>query len=274
MNRRRGLKPSEWAIIAIGVVTVAEWLILSAIFAQKPLPLAPVKDAALAEMLDKRYGPTRHSEDREEWIVRDFFQDERGGVFVDVGAGDYMDGSNTYTLETKLGWSGLAVDALEHFAPDYREHRPKTTFVARFVSDRADARETIYIPQKRNQTMTSFDREFAERSGAAVEARQVPTTTLDRLLEAHRISRIDFLSMDIELAEPKALAGFSIGRFQPRLVCIEAHDEVSQQILNYFHDNGYVLVGKYLYVDNDNYWFAPVGHSNPAPRFAAARLGR
>ncbi len=32
--------------------------------------------------------------------------------------------------------------------------------------------------------------------------------------------------MDIELSEPKALAGFTIERFKPELVCIEAHPEV------------------------------------------------
>jgi FkbM family methyltransferase len=256
-TRRHSLNTVEWTILAVGVISVVEWLIITAIFAQRPMPLAPVPDADIAHMLETRYGTTRDSEDREEWIVRDFFQDERGGVFVDIGAGDYKTGSNTYALETRFGWSGLAVDALEHFADDYEKYRPKTTFVARFVSDIADADETIYVPQRRNQTMTSYDRAFAELSGAALEARQVQTTTLDRLLEAHRIERIDFLTMDIELAEPKALAGFSIGRFRPRLVCIEAHAEVRQQILEYFHAHDYVLVAKYLRVDNDNYWFAP-----------------
>lgn len=255
-RRRRGLKPAEWAILAVGVISVVEWLVLTAIFAQRPLPLEPVPELAFAEMLETKYGPTHHSANREEWIARDFFQDERNGVFVDIGSGDYQDGSNTYKLETALGWSGLGVDALEHFADDYREHRPKTAFVSRFVSDVADTEQTIYIPRKLNQTMTSSNREFAEKS-ASVSERQVKTTTLDRLLDAHRISRIDFLSMDIELAEPKALAGFSIGKYRPRLVCIEAHAEVRQQILEYFHQHGYVLVGKYLRVDNDNYWFAP-----------------
>ena len=261
-RRRQRVSTVEWAIVAVGVISVVEWLVITAVFAQRATGLAPAHDAPFAQMLEARYGPTRYSEDREEWIVRDFFQDERGGVFVDVGASHYQLASNTYLLETELGWSGLAVDALAEFAADYREHRPQTTFVARFVSDVADADETIYVPQERNNRRTSSDRAFAELSGAAVEARQVPTTTLDRLLEAHRISKIDFLSMDIELAEPKALAGFSIDRFRPRLVCIEAHAEVRQQILDYFHAHGYVLVGKYLRVDNDNYWFAP---ANPRP---------
>ena len=45
------------------------------------------------------------------------------------------------------------------------------------------------------------------------------------------------MSMDIELAEPQALAGFSIGRFNPSLVAVEAHPPVRQQILDYFARN-------------------------------------
>ena len=64
--------------------------------------------------------------------------------------------------------------------------------------------------------------------------------------------------MDIELPEPKALTGFDIGRFKPGLVCIEARDEVRQQILDYFAANGYVIVGKYLAADENNLYFTPL----------------
>ena len=69
--------------------------------------------------------------------------------------------------------------------------------------------------------------------------------------------------MDIELSEPKALAGFDIGRFRPGLVCIEAHDEVRQQILDYFARSGYVIVGKYLAADENNLYFMPLPVTEP-----------
>jgi hypothetical protein len=86
----------------------------------------------------------------------------------------------------------------------------------------------------------------------------VPTTTLNAVLDQAGLTRVDFLSMDIELAEPKALAGFDIDRFQPGLVCIEAHLEVRQQILDYFATHRYSLVGKYLRADPHNLYFRPL----------------
>ena len=81
--------------------------------------------------------------------------------------------------------------------------------------------------------------------------------TLDDILDRSGINRIDFLSVDVELHEPQVLRGLSIERFRPRLVCIEAHLEVRQQILDYFAGHGYVLVGKYLRADSENMWFMP-----------------
>ena len=74
---------------------------------------------------------------------------------------------------------------------------------------------------------------------------------------------IDFLTMDIELAEPKALAGFDLVRYRPRLVCVEAHPDVRQHLINYFADRQYRVVGRYLRADPYNLWFAPADSALP-----------
>ena len=207
--------------------------------------------------IEARYGPSKYSENVEEWMIRDYFQDRRGGVFLDVGANHYRDENNTYYLETVLGWSGVAVDALPEFAPEYVKNRPRTKFVAMFASDVVGSQVTFFVP-KDNKLVSSSSREFTEKEGSPGRPRQVPTTTLTVVLEQAGISQIDFMSMDIELAEPKALAGFDIDRYRPSLVCIEAHPEVRQQILDYFARHGYVAIGKYLRADPNNLYFTPL----------------
>ena len=202
------------------------------------------------------YGPETNSQYEEEWIVRDFFRDKRDGVFVDVGANDYRHFSNTYFLETALGWSGVAVEPLRQFEADYLAHRPRTRFRSFFVSDASNKTAEMYY-LKNNTLVTSADAEFTARAGDDAEEITAPTITLDDLLAAEHIDRFDFLSMDIELHEPQALAGFDVQRFMPTLVCIEAHPEVRQQILEYFFQRGYVLVGKYLRADTQNLYFTP-----------------
>ena len=216
--------------------------------------------------LAARYASARNSRYGEEWIVRDFFQDRRGGVFVDVGANHYQRDSNTYYLETELGWSGVAIEPQAKFASDYRAHRPLTTFVPLFVSDVSDREATLYVTS--NDLVASFDKGLAEAvSNSSAHPVSTRTMTLDDILDRHGIREIDFLSMDIELHEPQALKGFSIERFRPRLASIEALAPVRQQILDYFASHDYVVIAKYLRADTENLWFAPHGQ---APTSVAA----
>jgi FkbM family methyltransferase len=209
-----------------------------------------------AAALRATYGPARNSYATEEWIIRDFFKGKRDGVFVDVGANHYQITSNTYYLEKSLNWSGVAVEPLQQYEADYKIHRPRTRFMAFFVGDASNEHARLNVPSSSTQT-SSADRRFASEQGGPTREVEVPTITMDDLLDQAQITTIDFLSMDIELWEPKALAGFSISRFQPQLVCIEAHREVRQQILDYFARHRYVLVGKYLRADINNLYFTP-----------------
>jgi len=242
-------------LTAIGILGVT-WLALYAYFPMHDG--RPPSDSALAPLADK-YGPQRHSEHGEEWIVRDHFNDKRDGFFVDVGAHHYQIASNTYFLEKELGWSGIAIEPQTQFQADYATHRPRTKFRPFFVSDVSHARAKLYLDPN-NPLIASGEKGFTSALGSGtLQETEVPTITLTDLLDAEGVTRIDFLSMDIELWEPKALAGFDVDRFKPSLVCVESHPEVRQQILDYFAAHNYVVVGKYLQMDQHNLYFQPRG---------------
>jgi len=224
--------------------------------ARQPAPNGPNVEPE-AEGLKAKYGPAKNSYGPEEWIVRDFFQDKRDGVFLDVGANHYKSTSNTYYLEQQLNWSGIAIDALPEFAADYQKFRPRTRFFAFFVADKSNERARMYVLEK-NKQIGSGDKAFAEQHGDKAKEIEVPTITLNDLLDSEKVSRIDFLSLDIELYEPQALAGFDVDRFHPQLVCVEAHPQVRQQIIDYFAKHHYVVVGKYLRADPNNLYFTPM----------------
>jgi len=241
----------EIAMIA-GFVATATWVTARAYYERHAIP---PEARAYREAL----GTPRYSFEDEELYIKDFFQGRRNGVFLDVGAGDYRKYSNTYFLEHELGWSGIAVDAVADFADDYRKFRPRTRFFAFFASDVSEAAETLWVPRQ-YPLMASSDRGHAQGDAAR---RRVPTIRLNDLLVRERIERLDFLNMDIELAEPKALAGFDIRKYWPELVCIEAHVAVRQAILDYFARNGYVVLGRYLRADVHNLYFTPLDSSRP-----------
>jgi FkbM family methyltransferase len=256
----RRLRPVDLSIIGV----VFAFLVGALLYQARYGSFSGDPDVAAGELAFFRqaYGPDKYSRHGEEWFVRDFFADRRGGTFVDVGAYDYKEDSNTYYLETILGWSGIAVDANPMFAEGYQRHRPRTRYVSFFVSDRSDDEVTLHIPRS-FPLMASGDRAFASLTGSDLDSRTVRTITLTDLLERAGIETFDFLSMDVELAEPKALAGFDIRRFRPALVCIESHPQVRQDVLDYFAKAEYVVVGRYLRADQWNLWFMPAGKDPP-----------
>ena len=265
MLQRRGtitLSVDYWEICVIGLVLSAfVWTTYRSL-----VPANPVQSAQEISYYRQRYGPGHYSEREEEWLIRDYFQDRRGGVFVDVGANHYQKTSKTYYLESELGWSGLAVEPQREFAADYARHRPRTKFLPFFVSDASNATAHLYMVH-RSSTVASSNEAFVRQftpTGNVDEVREVPTITLTDLLDAEGIRQIDFLNIDIELHEPVALRGFDIARFKPSLVCIEGLLEVRQPILDYFTRHGYVLVGKYMWVDQENLYFAPLKTPEPA----------
>lgn len=209
------------------------------------------------EPLEAKYGPARDSQFGEEWIIRDFFNDKRGGYFVDVGASHYKMFSTTYFLEKNLGWSGLAIDPQGAFEADYKLHRPRTRFLPFFVADVSNEQAKMYVLDS-DPFVTSGTKAFTQQFGAGAKEVVAPTITLNDLLPKEGVRAIDFLSMDIELSEPKALAGFDIDRFRPTFVGIEVHPQVRQQILDYFTRHRYVVVGKYLRADDHNLYFTPL----------------
>lgn len=207
------------------------------------------------ERLRRTYGPAHDSQYYEEWIIRDSFKDRRNGVFVDVGANHYRDGSTTFALEQRLGWSGVALDPQPAFEEGYHLHRPRTRYFPFFVSDVSNQSARLYMSAYNTQTVSA---ERPSPSMPFVTELDAPTITLTDILDRLGIRKVDFVSIDVELSEPRVLAGFDIDRFTPALVCIEAHVTVRQQILEYFARHGYVVVGRYLPVDSLNLYFIPL----------------
>lgn len=193
----------------------------------------PVQSAKEYDFFRERYGPAHFTEREEEWMIRDFFQDRRDGVFVDVGANHYQWASKTYYLEKSLGWSGIAVEPQTEFQADYASYRTRTKFFPFFVSDVSNETARLYVIKK-SSLVASSDPEFVKQFGEPDEVRSVPTIRLTDLLDSEGIRKVDFLSMDIELHEPQALKGFDIRRFKPSLVAVEGLLPVRQQILDYF----------------------------------------
>ena len=210
--------------------------------------------------LRTRLGAKVYSQYDEELLVRDFFRDARDRFFLDVGAGHYRDMNMTLFFEEQRGWRGIAVDANPTFAPGYAQNRPGTKFFAYFASDKVEPAKPFFVDDRR-WALGSGDKNYLEEAGLNTHTHEiaVPTITLDALLEGQGVTKVDFLSMDIEQGEPAALAGFDITRWKVELACVEMQAAVAPVIRDYMQKHGYVAVKRYAALDTINTYFAPEG---------------
>ncbi len=208
---------------------------------------APGRTGILAE--EKRY-----SLFDEELIIRDFFQDRGGGVFVDVGCAWPIYANNTYYLEKHLDWTGIGIDALEDYAEGWKRERPNSKFFSYLVTDRSGGTGNFFKSPNTGLSSTNRGRAAGKKYGDSLETveLEIPRITLDDLLDREGIEKIDLLSMDIEGHELKALAGFDIDRFRPDLVVIEGK---SRAVTKYFHEHGYQEIERYIPFDGINRYF-------------------
>lgn len=204
-----------------------------------------------------------HSQSDEELIIRDFFQDRRKGFFLDVGCAWPMKYNNTYYLEARLNWRGIGIDGLPDFAAAWQQKRKRSKFFNYIVTDHSGTTETFYRAELLGISST---RPLPDPGGKPIKYDEikVPTITLNELLRKQGVTKIDFVSMDIEGGELLALAGFDIDRFKPELLCIEAHVGNREKILTYFAAHGYERIERYIPRDEVNYYFTPKTAAQPA----------
>lgn len=216
---------------------------------RKTLRNAPGRTGILAET--KRY-----SLFDEELIIRDFFQDRKGGFFVDVGCAWPGKANNTYYLEKHLGWTGIGIDALAEYALPWSLTRPASKFFSYLVTDHSDTNEIFYKSQSVGLSSAERARADGKHFGGSLEVEEIetPTIALTDLLTREGVDKVDLLALDIEGFELPALRGFDIERFAPDLVVVEGKNE---EVAAYFAEHGYEVIERYRPFDLVNVYFRP-----------------
>lgn len=188
--------------------------------------------------------------EREKLLVREFFAGTQG-FFVDVGANDPTQGSQSWHLE-QLGWHGILVEPQPDLATRLRETRKAQVFAVACSS-----------PQNAGQTlslhvagpMSALDRDRMAPGAIPDKTIAVPVRTLDDILEeAGAPTPLQFLSVDVEGHEIEVLSGFDFARWRPRLILLEDHvsDLAKHRFMRRAH---YRLVRR----TDTNGWYVPDG---------------
>jgi FkbM family methyltransferase len=154
----------------------------------------------------------------EDELKFEFFGGSHVGYFVDIGANDPRDGSQTWPFE-QLGWEGVLVEPQHHLAERLRqERRAKVYGVACSSPKNSGKSATLNLAG----IHTSLNPDFFVAGMQRVGTSNVLLRTLDEILiDAKAPAPIDFVSIDVEGHELEVLEGFDLNRWRPRLILIE-----------------------------------------------------
>lgn len=182
----------------------------------------------------------QNCEDR--WLNA-FFKHKQNGFFVDVGAYDGVNLSNSYHFE-QIGWTGVLVEPDPHQAALCRASRPRSHTYQCAAVGSTELKEITYTKVTSGvYSTTMLTDDHAARianMGLTSTSIQVPAQTLDSMLEEAHAPELDFVSIDVEGAEMDVLHGFDIRRWKPRIVVIESNSKVRlPAIRDYFVRHGY-----------------------------------
>ena len=187
-------------------------------------------------------------------------------TYIDVGANHPFDLSITASLYDQ-GWQGLLIEADPHFASELRKYRPKDRVLEVAASDQMGEITFHRVLGTGLGTLSEAEAQAAGAGGFTVEDFQVPTRTLNHMLaeyfDGQPDPEIHFMSIDVEGAEPKVLAGLDLMKFRPWVLCIEAIDAESKEP-NHNEWESQLLDHQYLDVafDGINRWYVAAEHAD------------
>lgn len=172
------------------------------------------------------------------------YKHKRNGFFLEIGASDGKELSNTYLLETNYDWKGICVEPIPYRFADLVRNRPRSK-----CSDRAvfhtSGLDVVFAIANNGDGLSGIQ-DTIDCHKALVDANKteivVKTITLKDLLDTLGApAYIDYLSLDTEGSEYEILKGFDFQKYRFGYIDVE-HNFVEPrrtQIRELLTSNGY-----------------------------------
>lgn len=188
----------------------------------------------------------------EKHLVWEFFDRKHEGVFVEVGANDPHNGSQTWLLEQN-GWTGMLVEPQAALCDKLRRER-KNSAVFQVACSGPDKEGEASLHIAAHDGISTLEPQADSHGIQFVGTERVKITTLDKVLSMAGTVKVDFLSLDVEGYEIEVMRGFDFKKYQPSLILIE--DGVRNLDKHrYLKRQGYRLVKR----TSLNNWYVPAG---------------
>ena len=177
-------------------------------------------------------------------------------TFLEFGATNGVDLSNTYTLENKFLWSGALAEPDINWIESLKKNRTKSKIITKCIWSKSGEKKNFFsskvgvlstLDDFKNSDINSMPGNTAQRIKEGVNI-EVETISLNQVIkeEFNNISP-SYISIDTEGSEFEILSSFNFSKYRPAVFTIEHNftdlqDKIDQLML----DNNYVRIFRKL----------------------------
>jgi FkbM family methyltransferase len=161
------------------------------------------------------------SQFRQDLFVLSELDFKRNGFFVEFGATNGVDCSNTHLLEKGFGWNGVLAEPAKCWHADLRRNRTSHIETDCVWSD---SNSTLAFNELGAlSTIASYvSSDFHSQERKLGKRYSVKTISLEDLLDKYDApKKIDYLSIDTEGTEYEVLSNFNFDKYQFRVITVE-----------------------------------------------------
>jgi FkbM family methyltransferase len=175
--------------------------------------------------------------------------EKRSGTFLEFGATNGVELSNSLLLEKEFGWKGVLAEPSPQWHAALMQNRPDATILTDCIYSETGKNVDFFVSEVgvlssleefKNHDASSMpgNAQARNRNGYTVS---VPTISLNDVFVRYLDSApIDYMSVDTEGSELLILENFDFGKFGPRIVSVEHNFSDSEAMLDeLFQHNGY-----------------------------------
>lgn len=169
-----------------------------------------------------------YSQCGEELILNRIFRDKKNGFYVDVGANNPFEQSNTQFFY-KLGWRGINIDAMPGSMKVFRDVRPGDINLEVPISNTEDTLQYHIFE-------TSFFNSFAPdpdvlKNEKLLAVKPISATSLTKVFDEYVGEKcIDFMTVDVEGWDLNVLKSNTWDKYRPKVMIVEMLDVPADKV--------------------------------------------
>ena len=145
----------------------------------------------------------------------------KDGFYIECGANDGVNQSNTWYFEKKLNWHGVLIEPVEEVFKELKKNRNQKNFFFNLALKSFNNKEKfITLNYDKNDSLTTK----SNSENGSRDRIKVNSKTLNELLdEIHSPKKIDFFSLDVEGDEFNVLEGINFSKYSFKFILIECN---------------------------------------------------